>query len=214
MSAAGAPEPAHDPPVSTALPEGSTSPVRDGDGRTRPRAIWWLWAWIALGAATGVIAVLPGGEDAGPTASQPVTVVGVAVLSYLVAAVAGSRRVGWIAAGAFAVLVVLSEVVGLSRFAVLGVVGALVAVVGLAVSPRRTGPQALAAIGYLGVGCLALLLAPRAGLVVAGVTLAAHVVWDVVHYRRDAVVDRSLALWCIGLDLVVGVVCVVVALTG
>ena len=86
--------------------------------------------------------------------------------------------------------------------------------VGLVLRPRLTVPQALAAAGYLGVALVALLLAPRVGLAIAGLALAAHVVWDVIHYRREAVVTRSLALWCIGLDLVVGGACVIAAVAG
>ena len=37
--------------------------------------------------------------------------------------------------------------------------------------------------------------------------------WDVVHYRRNIVVNRSLALWCIGLDVFLGVACIVLAIT-
>jgi hypothetical protein len=51
-------------------------------------------------------------------------------------------------------------------------------------------------------------------LVIAGVALGAHAAWDVVHYRRNIVVDPYLALWCIGLDVFLGTACVVLALSG
>ena len=59
-------------------------------------------------------------------------------------------------------------------------------------------------IGYFGVAIVALFLAPNVGLALAGLALATHAVWDVVHYRRDIVVSRSMALWCIGLDVFLG----------
>ena len=182
--------------------------------RSTPVRPWALAAWIALGAATGAVAFLPSGDGEGPTSMQPTTVIGIAVLSYLAAAVAGRRWVGWAAAGAFAVLVVLTEVMDIPRTAVFVASAVLLTVVGLAIRPRLTVPQALAVAGYLGVALLALLLEPRVGLAVAGLALAAHVAWDMLHLRRDAIVTRSLALWCIGLDLVVGGACVIAAVTG
>ena len=77
-----------------------------------------------------------------------------------------------------------------------------------------TWPQAVALVAYFGVAIAALLLAPRLGLVVAGGALVAHAAWDLVHYRRDAVVNRSLALWCLGLDVFLGGACVLLAIVG
>ncbi|MFC8907015.1 hypothetical protein [Micromonospora sp. NPDC057140] len=51
----------------------------------------------------------------------------------------------------------------------------------------------------------AVLVAPRVGLVLAGLALAAHGIWDVVHYRRNEVVPRSLAEFCVLLDVPLGV---------
>ena len=183
-------------------------------GTGRPVRTWALVAWVALGAATGALAVMSNGDDDGPSSTQPVTIIGIAVLSYLAAAVVGRRRFGWVAAGIFAVLVVLADLADIPKTVVFLVAAVLLTVVGLVVRPRATVPQALALVGYLGAAAGALLLAPRIGLAIAGMALAVHVVWDVIHYRREAVVDRSLALWCIGLDLVVGGTCVIAAVAG
>ena len=51
-------------------------------------------------------------------------------------------------------------------------------------------------------------------MILAGVALAGHAGWDLVHYRRNAVVDRSLAEFCMLLDVPLGLALVVLALTG
>jgi hypothetical protein len=48
----------------------------------------------------------------------------------------------------------------------------------------------------------------------AGAALASHAGWDLVHYRRDAVVARSLAEFCMLLDVPLGVGLIVLALAG
>ena len=121
----------------------------------------------------------------------------------------------WAFAGVGTVLVVAAELADVPRWIVLALAGVVLVVIGLV--RRRaaaTTPQALAMIGYFGVAVVALFLAPAVGLVLAGLALAAHAVWDVVHYRRNVVVSRSLALWCIGLDVFLGVTCVVLAIAG
>ena len=72
----------------------------------------------------------------------------------------------------------------------------------------------MALLVYGGLACAALLLAPRAGLVLAGLALAAHALWDMEHYRRDLVVPRSLSAFCMALDVPLGLGAVVLAVTG
>ncbi len=69
-------------------------------------------------------------------------------------------------------------------------------------------------VGVRRVAATALFLAPRLGLVLVGVVLASHAVWDAVHYRRDQVVPRSLAEFCMMLDVPLGVGFVVLAVLG
>jgi hypothetical protein len=64
------------------------------------------------------------------------------------------------------------------------------------------------------VSVLALYLGTQVGLVLVGVALAGHAVWDVIHYRRNKIVSRSLAEFCMLLDVPLGVGTVVFALVG
>src|SRR5690606_20826920 len=98
------------------------------------------------------------------------------------------------------------------RWVAFALVGVVLVGIGLARGRRAASPQAASLAGYPCVGAAALCLEPRVLMSPTGLALAAHAVWDVVHYRRDAVVNRSLALWCIGLDVVMGGLCVALAL--
>jgi hypothetical protein len=171
---------------------------------------WRIAVTIAIGVLSGLVFLI-GGVDA----SMPMTVVGIAALCYLTAAVTGLRWMAWAFVAIGSVLVFAAELADVPRWIVLALTGVVLVVIGLV--RRRaaaTTPQALAMLGYFGVAVIALFLAPTVGLVLAGLALAAHAVWDVVHYRRNIVVNRSLALWCIGLDVFLGVTCVVLALVG
>lgn len=185
---------------------------RTGIERTRAEAKtpgWRIAVVIVVGVLTGGIFLI-----GGVSTSTPMTVVGIAALCYLSAAVTGLRWMAWAFAGVGTVLVFAAELADVPRWIVLAITGVVLVVVGLA--RRRaaaTTPQALAMIGYFGVAVIALFLAPTIGLVLAGLALAAHAVWDVVHYRRNVVVSRSLALWCIGLDVFLGAACIVLAIT-
>ncbi|MCP2263427.1 hypothetical protein ACFQHV_22655 [Promicromonospora thailandica] len=176
-------------------------------------------AWLVLGAFTGVALLVGGTATAGGTwqdavAEDPATTVGVAALCYLTAAVTGVRWTAWLVAFAAAAVPVASELLDTPRWIGFALVGAVLTLIGLARGRRATWPQAAALVGYLGVATVALYLEPRLGLALAGLALAAHAVWDVVHYRRDVVVNRSLAVWCVGLDLTMGGICVALALAG
>ena len=120
----------------------------------------------------------------------------------------------WAWAGIGTVLVFAAELLDLERWIVLAAVGVALVVVGLVLRPRVTVPQAVAMVAYFGIAIAALFLAPRTGLAIAGAALIAHAAWDLVHYRRDIVVNRSLALWCMGLDVFLGGACVLFAIAG
>ncbi|WP_285101891.1 hypothetical protein [Promicromonospora sp. MEB111] len=174
-------------------------------------------AWIVLGVLTG-FGLLVGGtaivdgtwQDA--VAEDPTTAIGVATLCYLAAAVTGVRWTAWLVAFLASVIPVASELLDTPRWVAFVLVGLVLTGIGLARGRRATWPQAVAMAGFFGVATVALFLEPRLGLALAGLALAAHAGWDVVHYRRDVVVNRSLALWCIGLDLTMGGICVALAL--
>lgn len=174
-------------------------------------------AWITLGAVTGfglLVAAtsLTGGGWQDAVAEDPTTAVGVAALCYLTAAVTGVRWTGWLVALLASAIPVASELLDTPRWIAFALVGAVLSGTGLARGRAATWPQTAAMIGYFGIATGALYLEPRLGLALAGLALAAHAGWDLVHYRRDIVVNRSLALWCIGLDLTMGGICVALAL--
>ena len=65
-----------------------------------------------------------------------------------------------------------------------------------------------------GVAVAALALGPTAGAVLASLALIAHAIWDVIHYRRNAVVPQSFAEACMFLDVPLGVTIIVLTLAG
>jgi hypothetical protein len=67
-------------------------------------------------------------------------------------------------------------------------------------------------LAYGSVATVGLFVAPVAGLLLTASALIAHGVWDVIHYRRDAVVPRSLAEFCVWLDVPLGVGALVLAM--
>ena len=72
--------------------------------------------------------------------------------------------------------------------------------------------QSLAMLGYGGVAMIGLALVPVAGAVLASLSLIAHAIWDLIHYRRKAVVPRSLAEFCMFFDVPLGAAVIVLVL--
>jgi hypothetical protein len=176
--------------------------------------------WILLGVLAGIgliigLGSMHGGPPlAGTTAMTPSTAVGVAALCYLVAAVTGIRWMAWVALPFCSGLPFLAMLLGTEAWVPITAAGVVLVIIGLVRSRRATVIQAIAMAGFFGVSIIAFWLDPRTGLALAGLTLAAHAGWDVWHYRRDAVVSRSVAVWCLGLDLTVGAICLVLAILG
>lgn len=165
----------------------------------------------ALGLAIAVVQ-LAGDPDTETIA----TVTGVALLCYLGAAALDRPWVAWAGCPVFGAVVVASQAVEVSWWVVCAVVAAALVVAGVVLRVPRPPltAQAAALIAYGGVTVAALFLAPRAGLAMAGVALACHAVWDVIHYRRNQVVPRSLAEFCVLLDVPLGVGAIILAITG
>ncbi|MDG4789325.1 hypothetical protein O7626_25945 [Micromonospora sp. WMMD1102] len=140
-------------------------------------------------------------------------VVCVAALCYLSAAALGRPWVAWAAIGGASVLVTVSKIAGLAWWGVFGV--AAVALVAVGLLRRVPGPaftaQVAALVGYGGLAVATGWLPSRTGLVLVGLLLASHGIWDLVHYRRDRVVSRSLAECCMLLDVPLGLGAVVLA---
>ena len=86
----------------------------------------------------------------------------------------------------------------------------LLAAMGRSAPPARVGLEALGAVLFSVAAGYGALRRP----ILLAVGWLAHAAWDLVHYRRDAVVNRSLALWCLGLDVFLGGACVLLAIVG
>jgi hypothetical protein len=111
--------------------------------------------------------------------------------------------------------VVASEQVGrLALLAGIGVAAIVLVVFGLVRRIPRSAltAQTAALAGYGGLAGVALFFAPRLGLALAGVALATHAVWDLIHYRRNQVVPRSLSEFCMLLDVPLGVGAIILAI--
>jgi hypothetical protein len=175
-----------------------------------PRTLAHHWpAAVGLLAAVLVLAFIADRR----TATVGLTV---AALCYLGAAALGRRWVAWAGVAVFSVPVVVAELVGVPWWVVMAVLAAVLLGIGLVIGVPRAPvlAQAVAALAYGGVAVTALYLSADAGLLLAGLALAAHAVWDTVHYRRDVVVPRSLAEACMFFDVPLGLGIAVIALTG
>ncbi len=134
---------------------------------------------------------------------------------YLAAAALGRRWVSWLAIPGASLVIVGSELAGLPWWAGLGTTGLVLAVVGLLWSSAARPvllAQAAAFAGVVALAVLALAWDPMAGLVLAGLLLASHAIWDLIHHRRNSVVSRSMAEACLGFDLLLGLGLIAVAL--
>jgi hypothetical protein len=175
---------------------------------SRSRTLLHRWP-TALGLAAAVLQLVVGVDR-----ESVAIVICVAALCYLGAAALNRPWIAWAGVVGGTLVVFASGWVGLTWWAGLGIVAVLLVVVGLlgrAPRPPLTA-QTSALLGYGGVAVAALFFAPRLGLVLAGVALAAHAVWDVIHFRRNWVVPRSLAEFCVVLDVPLGVGAVILAI--
>lgn len=71
--------------------------------------------------------------------------------------------------------------------------------------------QPFAAVGFMLLGIGVVWLTPEIARVLIASGLIGHALWDLVHWRRHAVVSRSLAEWCGVLDLTLGLGVLVLA---
>ena len=141
--------------------------------------------------------------------------VSVAALCYLGAAALNRPWIAWAGIIGGSLVVVAGQLAGLAWWAAIGIVAAALVAIGLigkAPRPALTA-QTAALLGFGGLAVVALFLNPRVGMILAGLALASHAGWDLVHYRRNEVVPRSLAEFCILLDVPLGLALVVLAFT-
>ncbi|WP_341720915.1 hypothetical protein QQG74_15075 [Micromonospora sp. FIMYZ51] len=179
----------------------NASTLTSGADVPRWSALTHRWPSL-LGVATALLVLATG-----PDRETLATVVGVALLCYLGAAALDRPWVAWAAIPAGGLLIAASELTGLAWWAGLGVVALGLVTVGLlgrASRPALTA-QTAALIGYGVLAVTSLFVAPTAGLVLSALVLIGHGAWDLLHYRRNWVVPRSLAEFCMLLDVPLGV---------
>lgn len=171
-----------------------------------------LHRWpTALGLAVAVLSLVTGSNQE----SLAITLA-VAAWCYVAAAALGKPWTVWPAVLGGSVVVVGSEVIGMPWWAGLG--GTAIVLVGAGLALRVPRPallaQILAMAGFGGAALIAVSITPRAGVIVAGLALASHAIWDAIHLRRKQVVSPSLAEACLFLDVPLGLGLVILALAG
>lgn len=172
------------------------------------RPVWGHWPAV-LGLTAATFQILTG------VATDAVALtVAVAASCYLAAAAFGLRWIAWANILAGSIVVTLSEMAGVPWWLGLSVFAAVLVLVGLL---RRTPvrpltAEGLAMIGFGGVAVAAALISPRLGLALAGVALASHAAWDYLHWRHNVVVPRSMAEFCIVLDVLFGAAAITLAI--
>jgi hypothetical protein len=137
-----------------------------------------------------------------------------AATCYLAAAALGRPWIAWAAIPLAGLVVVAAELLGLTWWAGLGLAGVALVLIGLVRGAPRAAlnTQTAALVMFGAASVVALALAPRAAVLLAGLALASHSVWDFVHYRRNRVVSRSMAEFCMLLDAPLGLGFIAIAL--
>ncbi|SEU27320.1 hypothetical protein [Nonomuraea wenchangensis] len=161
-----------------------------------------LHRWpTALGLAVATLSLVTGSNQ--ESLAIPLAV---AATCYLAAAALGEPWTVWPAALGVSLVVVASELIGMAWWAGLGGTAVVLVGVGLALRVSRSAllAQALALVGFGGAAMIAVFSSPQVGVIVAGLALASHAIWDVIHLRRKLVVAPSLAEACIFLDVPLG----------
>jgi hypothetical protein len=141
---------------------------------------------------------------------------GLALLCYLGAAALNRPWIAWAGILGGTLVVTIGELAGIAWWAAVGIAAAALVAIGLvgrAPRPALTA-QTAALLGFGAPAVAAVYLNPRIGMILAGVAMASHAAWDVVYWRRNEVVPRSLAEFCLWLDVPLGLALIVLALTG
>jgi hypothetical protein len=179
-------------------------------GVSRTGALLHRWPTVlGLAAATAGLATGADRESVGIT-------VAVALLCYLAAAALKRPWVAWAGVVGGSLIITVGKFAGLTWWGTAGITAMALLLVGLIIGAPRSAltAQSVALLGFGGLAVIAMFVAPRAGMVLAGLALASHAGWDVIHYRRNQVVPRSLAEFCVFLDVPLGLGLVVLAFTG
>lgn len=188
-----------------------------GDSVTTMTADRARWTGALLHRWPSVLGFLAAGFQLATGANREAVAitVSVATLCYLAAAALNRPWIAWAGIGGGSLVVVAGELAGLPWWTAIGIAAAALLAIGLlggAPRPALTA-QSAALLGFGGLALVGLFVAPRAGMVLAGLALASHAGWDIVHYRRNEVVPRSLAEFCVVLDVPLGLALVLLAFT-
>jgi hypothetical protein len=176
----------------------------------RNTALWRRWP-IAVGLLAAALVFLAGGDR-----DTVITALFVALTCYLAAAALDRPWVAWAAVPVASAAVTAGQFLDIDPWFVVGGASVVLILIGLlrrASQPALTA-QSLAMLGYGGAAVLGLAFSPVVGAVMASLALIAHAVWDVFHYRKNAVVPRSLAEFCMFFDIPLGVAVIVLVLAG
>ncbi|MGA4508008.1 hypothetical protein ACQB6R_03125 [Propionibacteriaceae bacterium G1746] len=161
----------------------------------------WRRSWpAALGVlvAAGTVYGLGDGRDVAP-------VVAASGLVYLAAAVIGRAMAAWWMFAVTFVVVGVDKFFGVEGLPWLLGMAAVLAVVGLVA--RHDGPwwafplQTAAMVVCGSVAWIALRSEPVVGGLLVAAGLLGHAAWDLCHHRSGRVVGRSLAEFCMVLDV-------------
>lgn len=161
---------------------------------------WPTWCGLAVAAQSAL--------DVGDGRGQAV-IVFLAALIYLATAVVGRPGVAWLLFGASVVAVTLLRLFDLDPWP--GLVGGAVSVAvvalvdGVLKRSRLTAAQLPALVLFGGAALLAVSLSPAVGGYLVAAALIGHATLDVIVWRADKVVTRSMAEFCAVLDLTLGV---------
>lgn len=179
---------------------------RHSASRPEPRRSLLAWWPLATGLALGAFSLAT--DDPQSVDGALLTLL-IPTCAYALIALVGTPSLSWPLTGLVVLVLLGVEALGFSGPLVL--VGVVVAaVLGGAASGRWRPPpvemlwQPWAALVFLTSVVAGLLLDVTAAKVVIAVGLLAHGTWDIVLWRRRAVVARSLAEWCAALDLSLG----------
>lgn len=170
----------------------------------RSLAGWWP---IVTGLAVGAFSIIT--DDPSSVDGMLLTLL-IPTCAYALIAFVRRKSWTWPLTG----LVVVVQLAGdaLTGSGTIILVGATAAVVlgGATLGRWRPPPAAMrwqpwGAVVFLAAVISALLLDVTAAKVVVAIGLLLHGAWDILHWRRDVVVSRSLAEWCAALDISLGI---------
>ncbi len=167
-----------------------------------------LTFWPAVvGAAFGIFLLLTDDSDSVDGVILPLVL---ATAAYALIAFLGRPAWSWSLLGVVVVIDLVAEAMSLSSGAWrMAAVTFFLVVAGLVLNRWSAAPtemrwQPWGATAFTVAAVAALGLDAGVGRVVIALSLLGHAAWDIAHWRRKAVVSRSLAQWCAFLDLTLG----------